>query len=212
MNFIDAITKQVRKFTDLMAVYLDKASKGKITPDMVTWVGFLAHLPIAYLIAQDYLIISAVFLIIFGLFDALDGGLARLQKVASPAGMVLDATTDRLKQMLIFAAISYNFLVNNYSNLEIILPIIALGVSITGAYFKAKTEAAVAVSKKQADHHKLNRMMTDGLLQFEVLISLIILGLFVDQLLLACWIITILMSLSITSRLIRVRKIIDGLV
>ncbi|MDQ5958686.1 MAG: CDP-alcohol phosphatidyltransferase family protein, partial [Patescibacteria group bacterium] len=61
-----------------IAGLLNKISGGKITPNGITWFGFFMHIPIAYFIATGNLIIAGVGLIIFGLFDTLDGELARL--------------------------------------------------------------------------------------------------------------------------------------
>ncbi len=52
---------------------LNYLSGGKLTPNQVTISGLLAHVPIVWLIATGHGVIAGVMLIIFGLFDTLDG-------------------------------------------------------------------------------------------------------------------------------------------
>ena len=87
---MEQIRNGVRTFMQHVAVGLDKLSGGRISPDAVTLVGLVMHLPIAYLIATQHFYWAAGLLVVFGLFDSLDGALARLQHKASPAGMLLD--------------------------------------------------------------------------------------------------------------------------
>jgi phosphatidylglycerophosphate synthase len=85
---LDTIRNNVRKFMRSIARFLNTISGGKITPNMVTITSLVAHLPIAYFIATGSHFLAAGLLVVFGLMDALDGELARLQKKDSPAGML----------------------------------------------------------------------------------------------------------------------------
>src|SRR5205085_12126990 len=91
---LDAVRDMVRAVMRTVARGLNRLTGGKLSPNAVTIVGLLAHLPIAYFIATGRLTLAAVLLVIFGLFDTLDGELARLQKRASNIGMFLDSATD----------------------------------------------------------------------------------------------------------------------
>ena len=92
-----------------MAKLIDKTTKGWVTPDMVTLFGFAMHLPIAWFIATGADLWAAGLLIVFGLFDTLDGELARLQQKASARGMLLDASTDRMKEVLLYTGGLWGF-------------------------------------------------------------------------------------------------------
>lgn len=172
-----------------IAAILNSVSGGRVSPNMVTWIGFAMHVPIAGLIATNHLLWAAVLLIIFGLFDTLDGELARLQKRASPAGMLLDAATDRMKEVLVYAGIAYYLVEQNESSLLVAAAVLALGASVCVSYVKAKGEAAVASGTKEIDHHTLNRMFADGLLTFEIRMTLLIIGLVTGWL---TWIVVII--------------------
>lgn len=208
MNIIDSATMLVRGRVKYVARAVNALAKGKITPDMVTWVGVIAHIPIAYLITIDAFVLAAILLLFFGLFDTLDGELARLQGTARVGGMVLDATTDRVKETMIFAAIAANFVQHAEPAYAIAVVVLACGFSITTTYLKAKAEVAMAVIKRQTDFHALNRKLTDGILQFEIRIVVLILGLLINQLLVACVVIACLTAVTIVARLATIDKII----
>jgi CDP-diacylglycerol--glycerol-3-phosphate 3-phosphatidyltransferase len=188
-----------------LAKNLDKASGGLISPDAITWSGVAAHLPIALFIAYGHLTIAGVLMIFFGLFDVLDGEMARYKKIASPHGMVLDASTDRIKEVLVYSGIAYYLSQTAYYSWAY-LPLIACGTILTVSYIKAKGEVAYAVKHKPDDHHKLNRMYSEGLVPFEVRTGIIILGLIVHQPVPACLLVAILGTISVFERLMFIGK------
>lgn len=187
------------------AVQLDRLTGGRVSPDAVTIVGCIMHLPIAILIASQHAtVVAALLLIIFGLFDTLDGELARLQKRSSARGMLLDASTDRLKEMMLYTGIAYALASSSRPTMAA-WAAAACGASLSVSYVKAKGEAAVA-SVQTIPHATLNRLFKDGLLTFELRIVLIIAGVLAHQLLVTVIIITILSSITVLQRLIRISK------
>lgn len=162
------------KFSDF-AVFLDRVTRSRITASDVTWVGFVAHVPIAYLIASGQLLLAGILLAFFGLFDTLDGALARVQKTASPAGMFLDASTDRLKEVLLYTGLAAYFLEFG-PDWAAVASVLACGASLSVSYVKAKGEAALASQKKQISHDKLNRLFDDGIGSFETRILVLVIG------------------------------------
>lgn len=205
MQIIDIIRKFVRKIMRKIAKNLNTVTKGNISPDTITYVGLLAHIPIALLIAYGYLAEASVLLIVFGLFDTLDGELARLQNKASPAGMLLDASTDRMKEVLLYTGVAY-YISSTSDAKWAFLAVIACGASLCVSYIKAKGESAVATSHKKPNHTKLNRMFGDGLATFEVRIALLVLGLALDQLVVVVGIIAILATYTAIKRLFVISK------
>ncbi|HYF96623.1 MAG TPA: CDP-alcohol phosphatidyltransferase family protein [Patescibacteria group bacterium] len=200
MLFLDAVRKYIRSYIARLARSLDRLSKGRISPDIITWIGVIAHLPIAFLIGYGELELAAILMIFFGLFDVLDGELARLKKIASPRGMMLDASTDRVKEVMIYSGIVYYISQTEYSSWSF-LAVVACGGILTVSYIKAKGEVAYAVKNKSDDHHKINRMFSEALVPFEVRTFIIILALFFNQLLFASALIAILATISIFERI-----------
>ena len=161
------------------------------------------HLPIAYLIACGYFGYAAILLVIFGLFDALDGSLARLQKKASNAGMLLDASTDRMKEIILYTGSAFA-LVNMAKPYWAVWAVAACGSSICVSYVKAKGETAVAGGKLTAN--EVNRLFQDGLGRFEIRMALLVIGLVLGRLGIILVIITILSTYTTLERLIKITK------
>lgn len=176
MDIQKSVKKAVRAQFVRLATWLNRYFGKWITPDGITYFGFFAHIPIAILVAQDYLVIAGLLLIFFGLFDTLDGALARVQGVASPQGMFLDASTDRLKEMIVYTGLVYYFVDNDYALWAPVAAVFACGLSLSVSYVKAKGEAALASSGTNISHEKLNRIFDDGLGSFEIRMALIVVG------------------------------------
>lgn len=204
MKFLDTIRDLVHKGAGWVALLLDKLSGGRITPNMITFVGLLAHLPIALMIANGQYDKAAVLLIVFGLFDTLDGQLARLKGKESTRGMLLDASTDRMKEVMLYAGIAYNFVYTSQPYMAV-WAVIALGGSLLVSYVKARGEAAVATTKISAA--EVNRLFADGLMRFEVRMAALVAGLFAEQFLNSV-VIVIAVSAWVTAfgRLIRISR------
>lgn len=169
----------VRNVVDKIAYALNRATRGLITPNHVTWLALILHVPIALLIATNNLIIGGLLVIVVGLFDTLDGSLARLQGRVSNVGGLLDAVTDRLKELLIYAGIAY-LLVNQGAPLWTIpLTMVACGLALTIPFIKSKGETFHAMSGKELAYAELNRVFGGGLLPYEVRISILAVGILV---------------------------------
>lgn len=190
MQVIDFFRHIMRVNMRVVARSLHRLSGGHIHPDAVTIFGFLAHIPIALLIATGHYFWAAVLLIFFGLFDTLDGELARLQDRASARGMLMDATSDRIKEVFLYTGVAHTLAMSSHP-LTAVWATAACGTSICVSYIKAKGEAAIAAGKPVA-HAVLNRLFKDGLFTFEVRMVALIVGLLVHQLVIATALIAIL--------------------
>lgn len=199
-QLVDAVRKVVRQAMHSVAVVLNTISRGKATPNGVTWFGFVMHVPIAFLITSGHLIWGAVLLVIFGLFDTLDGELARLQKRETNHGGFLDATTDRFKEVLLYGGIAWLLAQGDHPQYAAIA-VVACGASICVSYVKAKGEAVVASSSKQIPYTELNRMFSGGLFPFEIRMTVLVVGLVFDQLVWAVAIIALCSAFTALSRM-----------
>jgi phosphatidylglycerophosphate synthase len=196
MVIVDPLRNGFRVGIRRLAGLLNNLSHGKLTPNIVTTIGVVMHLPIALLIATRHVQWAALLLFVFGLFDVLDGELARLQHTASGQGMFYDATTDRIKEVLLFTGIAYNLSTGSQARWTFVA-VLACGLAITVAYAKAKGEAAIALKRKITDHHVLNHYFSEGIAALEILMSIIFLGLLSDQLLAATGLIALLSAITL---------------
>lgn len=161
------------------------------------------HVPIAYLIAVHQNLWAALLLVVFGLFDALDGELARLQKRAGSAGMLLDASTDRMKETLLYIGAAYAISQSQQASWAA-WAVAACGASIIVSYVKAKGETAVAGGALSAN--QVNRLFQDGLFRFEVRMAILIIGLLADGLLTAVIVVALASTYTAFERLIKISR------
>jgi len=188
-----------------IAYGLNILSRGRLSPNAVTVFGCAMHVPIALLIALGrYPILTAMLLLVFGLFDTLDGELARLQKRASAQGMLLDAATDRFKELILYTGIAYALALGPHPAFAAFAAA-ACGASLSVSYIKAKGEAAVA-SAGNMPHALLNKLFKDGLLTFELRMFLLIVGLLAQQLAIITAVIAVLAGYTALQRLVRISK------
>ena len=205
MRFIDAIRQAVRRLMRAVARGLNKATGGKLHPDTVTLAGLAMHVPIALLIASGHWVWAAILLVIFGLFDTLDGDLARLQNRVTNGGGFLDATTDRMKEVLLYTGVAYAFAAGNHPTYAV-WAAAACGASICVSYVRAKGETIFATEDKKKSYTDLNKLFRDGLAPFEVRMFLLIVGLLTGRLVIAVAVIAVLASFAALQRLLDIRK------
>lgn len=201
-SFLDVIRNLVRGFMKHIAVFVNKVTGGKLNPNTVTLFGFAMHIPIAALIAQGYFLYAAGLLIFFGLFDTLDGQLARLQNRSTAFGMLLDSVTDRMKEVLIYIGISYFFVWSGRPYMAV-WAVAACGAGLLVSYINAWGEVVTKDIKEDAE---TNKSFRGGLMSFDVRMFTIVFGLAINQLAIAIIFITVLAWFTAFDRLIRISR------
>jgi CDP-diacylglycerol--glycerol-3-phosphate 3-phosphatidyltransferase len=201
---LEGIRNKIRAVMTALARGLDKLTGGKLHPNAITLTGFLLHFPVAYLIYDGELVWAGLLLIFFGLFDALDGALARVQKRSSNFGMFLDSVTDRLKEIIIYVGLGAYFVSTGDSALLVWL-IGALGVSIVISYTNAWGEVVISKAKI-SKQHTTNNAFRSGVMSFDVRIFLLSIGLLFDILPLVIFVIAGLGVVTIAQRIIVVAE------
>lgn len=202
-TMLDGARELVRSFMRRIAKGLNTMSNGRLHPNTITLVGLFVHVPIAWLISTTHNNVwAAILLIIFGLFDTLDGELARLQKRTSLLGMFMDSATDRIKEVILYIGIVAALTKLN-SDTAIVAAVAALGASLCTSYLNAWGDAVLASSTSSSEH-KTNKSFRSGLLSFELRISLIIIGLLFSQLEPVLYIILALATLTVLQRFIHI--------
>lgn len=202
-TFIDAVRARVRRFIRVIARVLNALTGGRITPTFITCISLLAHLPIAWLIAKGYFGYASLGLVIFGLFDALDGELARLQHSETRFGMFFDSVTDRMKEILVYVGAGY-VLVTSGQQYWAVWAIIACGSALLVSYTNAWGEAVSAGSHNPG--HAQNKTYRSGIMSFDVRIFVLIAGLLFNMLSAALVIITIGSLLTALQRMSNVKQ------
>ncbi len=127
-----------------IAIYLTRPIlhllvKTSVTPNTITWFGFLLSVVAAALIATGSLLVAGILVLVAGLFDLLDGALARRTKQTTNFGAILDSTLDRLAETVILLGVLILY-ARAQSIVGIMLASIAIPSSLLVSYIKAKAE------------------------------------------------------------------------
>jgi archaetidylinositol phosphate synthase len=209
MKIVDTIRELVINFVMRpLARGVNTLTRGRLHPDAVTMFGFLMHIPIAFLIGRGDFLLAAILLLVFGLFDKLDGELARLQKRVTKMGGLLDAATDRMKEVFLYSGAAYYLALGDHPATAA-WAVAACGASLCVSYVKSKGETMAATMGKKQSYEVLNHVFRDGLVPFEVRMFLLIVGLVTSQLLVAVVIIAVLASFTALQRLVQIREAIS---
>ncbi len=199
---MDTIRQMVRSGARTLARLLNGLTGGRLTPSMVTYTSLLAHVLVAWLIAMQHNLWAAGLLVFFGLFDVLDGELARLQGSSSQAGMLLDSVTDRAKEVMLYIGVSYAIVYGERPHMAV-WAVAALGASLLVSYVNAWGEAVTA---GQAKSHQTNKAFRTGLMGYEVRMAVMVVGLLSDRLILASIVIALLAAVTAVQRFFRITQ------
>jgi len=111
-----------------------------ISPNTLTWFGFLLTVGAVALITTEHLFAAGFVVLIAGLFDMLDGALARHTNQVTRFGAVLDSTLDRLAEALLLLGILFL-----YAREQLLAEILLVSVALLGSqlvsYIRARAEA-----------------------------------------------------------------------
>ncbi|OGO07673.1 MAG: hypothetical protein A2Y92_00915 [Chloroflexi bacterium RBG_13_57_8] len=114
-------------------------AKTPLTPNILTWFGFLLTLGAAALIVTDHLLAAGVVVLAAGLFDLLDGALARFTGRTTRFGAILDSTLDRLSEGALLLALLAVYTREQHVAASLVVGATMLG-SITVSYIRARME------------------------------------------------------------------------
>ena len=111
----------------------------RVRPDALTVAGWVLSLGAATLFALGYTKTAGGVVLFAGLFDALDGAVARESNRMSSFGGFLDSTLDRLSESAIFVGIVF-FYAASSRPYEALLAGVAMTFSLMTSYSRARAE------------------------------------------------------------------------
>ena len=115
-----------------------------IHPNAVTAMGFVVTLLAGWFYHLDHVRTAGFLVLIGGLFDLLDGRVARESGLASKFGSFFDSTLDRISEIVVFIGLAslYNTIHPDPQDLAMIYVImLAMGGSIMVSYTRARAES-----------------------------------------------------------------------
>lgn len=111
----------------------------RVRPDTLTVLGWTLSVGSAVLFGLGYARIAGLVMLLGGLFDALDGAVARESNRMSAFGAFLDSTLDRLSEAAIFVGIIFFYAVAARPY-EALLAGAAMTFSLLTSYARARAE------------------------------------------------------------------------
>lgn len=111
----------------------------RVGPDFLTATGWAFSLVAATLFAAGYVRVAGAVMLFAGLFDALDGAVARESNRMSSFGAFLDSTLDRLSECAVFVGIIF-YLAATGSPYAVLLAGAAMTFSLGTSYTRARAE------------------------------------------------------------------------
>lgn len=135
---------RLSEFRKVLASYFTRSvvgllAKTPLTPNTITWIGFLVTIGAGVLIVTGHLFAAGFVVLVAGFFDILDGALARRTNRVTRFGAVLDATLDRLAEAVILIG-----LLVVYAREQAVAEVAVVSVTLIGSqlvsYVRARAE------------------------------------------------------------------------
>jgi CDP-diacylglycerol--glycerol-3-phosphate 3-phosphatidyltransferase len=111
----------------------------RVRPDTLTVVGWTLAVGAAVLFGLGYARVAGLVMLLGGLFDALDGAVARESNRMSSFGAFLDSTLDRLSESAVFVGLMF-FYAGADRPYEVLLAGVAMTFSLLTSYARARAE------------------------------------------------------------------------
>ena len=188
------LAKYVRPLLSIPVAKLVEWMQGAgVTPNMVTYVGFLLTIVSAIILGTGAFRIGGFILWAAAMFDMLDGSLARATNQSSVFGAFIDSTLDRYSESVTFLAMVYYYSAVPGSRMQLVLIFIILVGSLMVSYTRARAEG-------------LNVKVTEGWLQRPERLTLLITGLILGSYILnpILWAMAIFTNLTALQRVYEV--------
>jgi phosphatidylglycerophosphate synthase len=141
-----------------------------LTPNAVTTIGFLLNVGVAVIFVAgaeegnrddlSYVGWAGALILFAGLFDMLDGQVARLGNMSSSFGALYDSVLDRYSELVMFLGICY-YLVGHHYFMSSIFAFVALIGSMMVSYTRARAEG-LGIECKDGLMQRPERVVTIG--------------------------------------------------
>jgi CDP-diacylglycerol--glycerol-3-phosphate 3-phosphatidyltransferase len=189
MNLIDIRRNLAHRITEPIVGIL---SKSGITPNALTLINLALNIAAAYVIATGHFLLGGVLILVAGLFDILDGALARFTKQTTKFGAILDSVADRISEAAILCGLLIWYIPQGAS-LEIILIFVVLIGSFLVSYIRARAEG-------------LGWQCQVGLFTRAERVIVLAVGLLINQIFIALCVLVVFVFITVVQRLVYLWK------
>ena len=162
-------------------------SLSRIHPNVLTFIGLLINIYAAVLLASGKFFYAGLVIIGAGLFDMVDGRVARETHRVTRFGAFFDSVIDRYSDLaLLMGLLVYYANINR--NFYVVLTGIVMTVSIMISYTRSRSENVIPLCKV-------------GFLERPERVVLIIIGALFDKMAPVLWVITVIGNITVIHRM-----------
>ena len=113
-----------------------------LSPNVITLTGLAINGVAAYLYFMGYFVLGGIVILLAGLFDALDGAVARAGRTVSDIGGFFDSVIDRYSDFLIFGGVLAHFAYNGKGAMTLLTLFVLCGAFMV-SYARARAELVI---------------------------------------------------------------------
>jgi CDP-diacylglycerol--glycerol-3-phosphate 3-phosphatidyltransferase len=160
----------------------------RIHPNALTFIGLLINIYAAYLLGSGKFLYAGLVIIGAGLFDMVDGRVARATQQVTRFGAFFDSVVDRYSDLaLLMGLLVYYANINR--NFYVVLTAVVMTASVMISYTRARAENQIPSCKT-------------GFLERPERIVLLIIGALFDRMAAVLWVIAVLGNITVIHRMI----------
>jgi CDP-diacylglycerol--glycerol-3-phosphate 3-phosphatidyltransferase len=190
MNLIDIRRNLAYRITNPIVRIL---SKSGITPNTLTLINLALNIVAAYVVATGDFLPGGVLVLVSGLFDLLDGALARFIKQTTKFGAILDSTVDRISEAATLCGLLIWYVPQEGASLKIIFIFVVLIGSFLVSYIRARAEG-------------LGWQCQVGLFTRAERVIVLAIGLLINQIFIALCVLAVFVFITVVQRLVYLWK------
>ncbi len=184
MTYTEAIGKGCKLILDRIVRGLALA---RIHPNVLTFIGLMINTVAAVLFGYGALFAAGLVIIGAGIFDMVDGRVARVTNTVSHFGAFFDSVVDRYSDLaLYFGLLVYYARINRF--FYVVLTAIVMTGSVMVSYARARAESVIPSCKV-------------GFMERPERIVLVILGALFNRMAPVLWIIAVLSNITVIHRI-----------
>jgi CDP-diacylglycerol--glycerol-3-phosphate 3-phosphatidyltransferase len=181
------ITRQIGHTCNFLLLLIVRAFAATgINPNLLTVIGFAINFVAAYLFAYGYFRWAGIAVFLAGLFDMLDGRVARFSNRVTPFGGFFDSVLDRYSDLcLMIGLLVFYGRINRFW--YVVLVAAAMIGSVMVSYTRARAENLISTCKV-------------GFLERPERMVLIIIGAMFDRMAPVLWVIAVMATVTVIHR------------
>jgi CDP-diacylglycerol--glycerol-3-phosphate 3-phosphatidyltransferase len=175
-------------FDKVILLIVRALALSRIHPNVLTFVGLMINAVAALLLASGKFFIAGLVIILAGIFDMVDGRVARETRQVTPFGGFFDSVVDRYSDLvLLMGLLVYYASINRF--FYIVLTAVVMTGSVMVSYTRARAENEIPKCKA-------------GFMERPERIVLLIIGAVFNRMAQVLWVIAVLANITVIYRMI----------